>query len=105
MAASACRVRAGRLDVSVNVHVLVCLFSSVSHDAEMRWGTLRSLPVPGLSRTAVAASVWTVHVWTAVRDKLFYQFQVCPLCSEVSAYLEYNNIHCCVVQVDPLHKT
>lgn len=38
-------------------------------------------------------------------DIVLYQFQVCPFCNKVRAYLDYHKIPYRVVEVDPLRKT
>lgn len=38
-------------------------------------------------------------------DILLYQYEVCPFCNKVRAYLDYHNIPYRVVEVDPLRKT
>lgn len=38
-------------------------------------------------------------------DIVLYQFEVCPFCNKVRAYLDFHNIPYRVVEVDPLRKT
>lgn len=41
----------------------------------------------------------------ATPDIVLYQFEVCPFCNKVRAYLDYHKVPYRVVEVDPLRKT
>lgn len=54
---------------------------------------------------AAAVGVKTVNASSTIPDIVLYQFEVCPFCNKVRAYLDYNKIPYRVVEVDPLRKT
>lgn len=51
------------------------------------------------------SSLATPSISSALPDITLYQYEVCPFCNKVRAYLDYHKIPYKVVEVDPLRKT
>ncbi|CAN8074263.1 unnamed protein product [Agarophyton chilense] len=62
---------------------------------------LASTPHAFAEFSTIAAST----AQSALPDITLYQYEVCPFCNKVRAYLDYHNIPYKVVEVDPLRKT
>lgn len=63
------------------------------------WVTMPRRALAEFSTVATPASE------TSIPDIVLYQYEVCPFCNKVRAYLDYQNIPYRVVEVDPLRKT
>lgn len=73
---------------------------------------LTTLPLLSLSPMTLSMAEYSVAATQpATRspvgkpDIVLYQFEVCPFCNKVRAYLDYHGISYRVVEVDPLRKT
>ncbi|KAI0564438.1 Glutaredoxin [Gracilaria domingensis] len=51
------------------------------------------------------SSIAATTAQSSLPDITLYQYEVCPFCNKVRAYLDYHNIPYRVVEVDPLRKT
>lgn len=69
-------------------------------------GSLLSVAMADYS-TSAATSATTISSIrsSSMPDVVLYQFEVCPFCNKVRAYLDYHNVPYRVVEVDPLRKT
>lgn len=55
--------------------------------------------------TAAASEAREVHERSYVpKDLVLYQYQACPFCNKVKAFLEYNDIPYKIVEVNPINK-
>lgn len=62
--------------------------------------------VPALAEYSTVASTATaVSDTSATPEIVLYQYEVCPFCNKVRAYLDYHDVPYRVVEVDPLRKT
>lgn len=61
--------------------------------------------VPALAEFSTSASAAAVAGGKAPPEIVLYQFEVCPFCNKVRAYLDFHNVGYRVVEVDPLRKT
>lgn len=58
------------------------------------------------STVAASASESSEQVYSGPKVEItLYQYEVCPFCNKVRAYLDFHNIPYKVVEVDPLRKT
>lgn len=61
--------------------------------------------VPALAEYSTAAPASAVSDSHTTPEIVLYQYEVCPFCNKVRAYLDYHNVPYRVVEVDPLRKT
>lgn len=84
----------------------VALTSSMTRTTCLAEFSTMASPQQTISPAATTTAITKRNISTSgAPDIVLYQFEVCPFCNKVRAFLDYHGIPYRVVEVDPLRKT